>query len=392
MATAEEAKFYLETLELLVSQPTAPFHEERVCRKIIAFLNEIDVPFEIDRWGNIIAHYKKASVPRPMALIAHTDHPALELIERSVPSEIEGANWTAKLMGGVAAKCFEQPSGVKLYAFGSDEAKAGQLVSYKMGSAGPRDITLYLNIADDSGLEPGDFGIWDLPDFELRDGFIHARVIDDLVGCAATLLTLWKLTQEQAKTEVYGVFTRAEEVGLVGAELLFQAGTLPGTCLVVSLEASKTLPGALQGEGPVIRVGDRGFTFHETAEFMLKSAADKMGSDIVRIRPPQVKIQRQLMSGGRCEASAAVMNGYTATGLAFPLGNYHNVAADFTLQMENIHQEDFITGVELLTQAARLSPHYNELVEEQRAAENNPSKHADRLLNTAININPSSKV
>jgi endoglucanase len=231
------------------------------------------------------------------------------------------------------------------------------------------------------GLQPGDFGIWDLPNFELNDGFIYARVMDDLVGCTASLLTLWKLVQEKAEADVYGVFTRAEEVGLVGAELLLRSRRLPENCFVISLEASKTLPGAIQGEGPVIRVGDRGFTFSETAEFALKAAADKMGSDIMKVRKPLVKIQRQLMSGGRCEASAAVMNGYAATGLAFALGNYHNMATDFTLQMENIHEADFVTGVELLYETARLMPQYEALLAGQHAAET--SQHANRLLQTA---------
>jgi len=388
MQNAQEANFYLEVLKSLVSQPTAPFHEERVCHKIIAFLNKIGVPFEIDRWGNVIAHYHKGNAPRALALMAHTDHPALELIEANAPSEVVGANWTARLMGGVAAQCFEQPSNVRLYQPGSDEAISGQLIGYKSGSGGPRDILLFLKIAEAKGLKPGDFGVWDLPDFELNDGFIHARVIDDLVGCAAILLVLQKLVQEQIYSDVYGVFTRAEEVGLVGAEMLLQNKSLPLDCFVVSLEASKALPGAVQGEGPVIRVGDRGFTFSETAEFMLKQAADKMGSDVVRARLPQIKIQRQLMSGGRCEGSAAIMHGYAATGLAFPLGNYHNVAADFTLQMENIHEQDFITGVELLFQTAQLMPDYNALVAAQRTAENSNSRLVERLLETAENIHP----
>src|SRR5689334_20374938 len=197
MTTAQDTSFYLKTLENLVSQPTAPFHEERVYRQIAAFLRQINVPFEVDQWGNLIAHYQKGSAPRALALMAHTDHPALELIEPGAPAEIEGANWTAKLMGGVSARCFEQPSGVRLYTTGSDTAIKGQIVGYKLGVTGPRDITLYLQIDGENALQPGDFGVWDLPDFELNDGFIHARVIDDLVGCAATLLALHKLVQSE---------------------------------------------------------------------------------------------------------------------------------------------------------------------------------------------------
>ena len=71
------------------------------------------------------------------------------------------------------------------------------------------------------------------------------------------------LTEEDLPVDVYGVFTRAEEVGLVGARLLAEANTLPKNTLVVSLESSRSLPGAEIGGGPVIRVGDAAFTvFH----------------------------------------------------------------------------------------------------------------------------------
>ncbi len=383
----EETKFYLETLKTLVSTPTAPFHEERVCRKIIEFLQQIGVDYQLDKWGNIIAHYQKGQVSRPIALMAHTDHPAFELTEIGAPPEYSGANWTATLLGGVSAKCFEKPSQVKLFRFNSDEPITGVIVGHSVG-ASAFDITLYLYIAESAGLELGDFGIWDLPDFELSDGFIHARVIDDLVGCAATLLALWKLVQSGAEADVYGVFTRAEEEGLIGAELLLQSRSLPENCFVFSLEASKALPGAVQGEGPVIRTGDRVTSFSEQAEFILKMAADRMGSDIVKRRAnPVVKVQRQLMSGGRCEGSAAAANNYIASGLAFPLGNYHNVAADFTLQPENIHEQDFFTGIELLYQAAILMPQYDQLFTASRATANQAvAKYESRLINTATNI------
>jgi putative aminopeptidase FrvX len=31
----------------------------------------------------------------------------------------------------------------------------------------------------------GDFGMWELTPFSLKDGLVHSRVCDDLVGCAA---------------------------------------------------------------------------------------------------------------------------------------------------------------------------------------------------------------
>jgi len=355
--------FYLDVLQRLVSQPTAPFREERVARGIAALLREWDVPFELDEFGNIIAHYQRGPECRPLVLMAHMDHPAFVITTRGGPN---GTDFVGKLQGGVSAQCFMQEVAVKLFPRSRPDSEAGiaaRIVGFKQGEK-PREVEFYLNLdkADEVAVvEIGDFGIWDLPDYELRGDFIHARVIDDLVGCAAALLTLWELSQEQPDTNVYGVFTRAEEVGLVGATAVLQSGRLPKTAYIVSLEASKTLPGAVQGEGPVVRVGDKIFTFQEEAEIVLRTAAQNLNKGGSVGQPPLFKSQRQLMSGGGCEAGAALLAGYTATGLAFPLGNYHNVTSDFRLEPENIHKADYIAGILLLQEAVRLMPQADDL-------------------------------
>lgn len=378
MLNAQEADFYLETLKSLASLPTASFHEELVCQTIVSFLQKYNIPYEIDRYGNIIAHYQKGAACRPLALMAHTDHPAFELIEPNTNPEF-AADWRAKLLGGVTAEYFAEPFRVKVFPANDVKRPVGATVVGYKTAGGPRDIDLYLKLDEpNAALQPSNFGIWDLTDFELRNGFIHARVMDDLVGCAAALLALWKVAQTGTATNLYGVFTRAEEVGLVGAAAIFADKLLPAEAFVVSLEASRTLPGAIQGEGPVIRVGDRGFTFSEEAEFILKQAETSLKTQY----GGQLKVQRQLMSGGRCEASAAILAGYTATGLAFPLGNYHNMGANGQLEPENIHLEDYLTGVLLLQEAARLMPQLESLVAGQKAKETNPTALIERLLAT----------
>jgi endoglucanase len=245
---------------------------------------------------------------------------------------------------------------------------------------------LHLQVGDSTApVEAGDFGIWDLPDFTLRDGFIHARVLDDLAGCAAMLLVLQHATQAGWEVDLYAVFTRAEEVGLVGAWAVLQSGALPRDGYLVSLEASPALPGALQGEGPVIRVGDRVTTFSQEAELALKAAAYRLGASVWRPergRPQaeaRVKVQRQLMSGGMCEASAAVMLGYQATGLALPLANYHNQGPGSTLAPEIIHADDFLTGVALLQEATQMSPELDGIRARHHAAYGAPADEITRL-------------
>jgi endoglucanase len=195
--------------------------------------------------------------------------------------------------------------------------------------------------------------VFDLPDFTLDGDTIRMRAADDLAGCASTLAALERLVSENAEADLYAVFTRAEEGGLFGARLMAEAGTLPRDTLVVSIESSPLIPGVAQGDGPVIRTGDRLYTFDGDAEQILVVAADT-----IKQRDPEFKFQRQLMSGGMCEATAFAVFGYRVTGMAFPLGNWHNATTtipdpDGGVDAEYIALSDYLGGVELLTEAAK---------------------------------------
>lgn len=391
--SGDQNAFYLNILQELVAQPTAPFHEERVAARIGQWLREWDIPFSVDAYGNIVARQQRGAPCRPLALMAHMDHPAFTIGAAGGP---DGAHFTAALEGGVQARSFAREVPVRIYpgvGDARDRGIAGRVVGYLLG-AGPRDVELHIAVDDTvaiGDIAPGDFGVWDLPLFEVRDSLIHARVLDDLAGCAAILLALHAAASEGWPTDVYGVFTRAEEVGLVGARAMFEDGALPRESIVVSLEASKELPGARQGDGPVIRVGDRATTFGEEAEIVLKAAAERLGSNIWHpARQATAGVQRQLMNGGQCEGSAAVRLGYQTTGLAFPLGNYHNVSADATLAPETIHVRDYVTGVALLREAARLMPDLPDIAAQAGGQDGRYAAQVGRLTASAHNIKAAS--
>ena len=61
----------------------------------------------------------------------------------------------------------------------------------------------------------------------------------------------------------------------------------------------------------MIRVGDAGYTFDVEAESALVRARETLQQ-----REGGFKAQRQLMSGGVCEASAFALYGYHTTGIA----------------------------------------------------------------------------
>src|SRR5688572_24661464 len=65
-----------EIIRSILSQPTAPFHEDAVRTEILRLLSEFPhVTTEVDDFGNVIAQYRNGDgVPR-FAFGAHMDHP-----------------------------------------------------------------------------------------------------------------------------------------------------------------------------------------------------------------------------------------------------------------------------------------------------------------------------
>ena len=118
---------------------------------------------------------------------------------------------------------------------------------------------------------------------------------------------------------------------------------------MIVLETSKELPGATIGDGPVIRVGDRLSIFDPKVEYAVHALAQDLQS-----RDRTFQFQRQLMSGGTCEASVYVLHGFTVGALAFPLGNYHNQSKRWPAQ-EYISISDADGMIKLCT-AIALNP------------------------------------
>ena len=359
----------LDYLSRLGSHPATAFNENGVAGVVRAILAELGLEHRRDAFGNIIAKVAgTGSTVNPLAIVAHMDHPGFEI----TGSHPDG--YIAKAMGGVPQSSFE--AGVPVQVLLPNGSRINGTTAGKHGEDSERQVLIRLEQPQD--LEPPLSAVFDLVDFELDGQYIRMRAVDDLAGCGSILATLARLTAGEAPPgDVYGVFTRAEEVGLVGARLMAEAGTLPPETLVISAESSRALPGAEMGEGPVIRVGDAGFTFTADAEAVLIRARETL-----RERDSGFKCQRQLMSGGTCEASAFAVFGYQTTGIAFPLGNYHNGAPEGRIEAEYIHIDYYLGGVTLLTEAAhRVSDRANTAFR-QRLREV-PADMRQRMLDTA---------
>lgn len=211
---------------------------------------------------------------------------------------------------------------------------------------------------------PGSPGMWDLPDPYERAGLVHARGCDDIAGCAAMLALLERLSRRRVRAEVTCLFTRAEEVGFVGAIGAAQARTIPRRRPVIAIETSKALPSARIGDGPILRVGDKTSIFTP----QLTDFCHGVGVDLTQ-RDKSFVFQRKLMDGGTCESTAYAAYGYAATGMCVALGNYHNMNVERKrIESEYISLSDWSRMVDYFEALVRARPGYGGGYEQRRAA------------------------
>lgn len=282
----------LAVVEALANQPTAPFYEDAVRAEIEAQLRKIShLKFERDGFGNVIARYRRGRGRARWGLAAHMDHPGW----------VRGEDGEMRFLGSVPARFRSNP----------------QKRSF------------------------GDFEMWDLAPFELRDRQIHSRACDDLLGCAEIICVLRELAEARVDAHCLGLFTRAEEVGFVGAIQLARADILPRGLTILSLETSAPRGPAEIGRGPIVRVGDKVSSFDGPATARLLSVAEE----------EKISVQRCLLDGGTCEATAYQLYGYTCAAASLALGNYHNITPEGAIAAEFVSIDDFIGMVRLCVAA-----------------------------------------
>src|SRR5579884_3902028 len=98
----------LRVLAGLGEIPTAPLHEHAVAAYVIHFLRTLGLPVQTDPYGNLLTTYRSGPASQPVALVAHLDHPALE-----VTAVGPGSTAQAILLGGIPVDCFARPVPVR---------------------------------------------------------------------------------------------------------------------------------------------------------------------------------------------------------------------------------------------------------------------------------------
>ena len=314
-------------------RPAAPYFEHSVRDEVEAICRENSLRFQEDVFGNVLVRLQTATRLRPLALAAHMDHPGFEVVAERRSTAIK-----VRFHGGVPDAWFRIGTPIRLMP-GGIKAKLGR----RIGKEKAFEIQCKQSLKE----RPA-FAVWELPDFEIREGRIHGRSCDDLIGVASILATIIELKRTQARANVIGIISRAEEVGFYGALALTTGRNLPKNALVVSLETSRELPGAKMGEGVILRVGDRTSIFDSEATRFLGEIATQLQAGTKRFQ-----FQRALMSGGTCEATAYQEFGFQSAAICVALGNYHNCARDNRIRAEFVSVADAVSMIELLVAVVR---------------------------------------
>ena len=97
------------------------------------------------------------------------------------------------------------------------------------------------------------------------------------------------------------------------------------------------------GDGPILRVGDKTSVFDQVVTAELAAAAEEA----------KITVQRCLMSGGSCEATAFRLYGVRCGALCVALGNYHNCGPGERIEAEYVSLHDMLGLVDLCTALGR---------------------------------------
>ena len=311
-------------LKEMLNLPTAAFVEHAVLDFVHGLCRDLPgVKCSTDRFGNLLARYRHnppQGVPT-LAFSAHTDHPGFVAREM-----LDKRTLRADFRGGVFADYF---SGMRVRFWSGGRWVSGKVLEvtrtkevYRL--IGKMRLPEEVTIRVSQPIEANSPGMWDLPDATLKGDTVHARGCDDIAGAAGMLALLQRLSKKKASADVYCLFTRAEEVGFIGAIAACKAGTLSRRVPIIAIETSSARGGGAEiGAGPVLRVGDKASVFTPELTSFCHLVAERLAK-----RRKSFQYQRKLMAGGTCESTAFCVYGYRATGICLALGNYHNMDVD----------------------------------------------------------------
>lgn len=342
---------YLDRIQEVLSLPTAPFAEHAVISYVEDFVRQRPgVSLSRDLAGNLLLTLGNAAKSGDgragVCITAHMDHPGF-VADRMGKDGLLRAWWR----GGVPPERFP---GAKVRFHVDGRWIKAEVVETRVVKRDGRKRVTTVTLRPKGEIPRFSLGMWDFPDPAFRGGAVHARACDDLAGVAAILCAVDDLCRLNREASACFLLTRAEEVGFVGAMAACRNGLIPTGILVVNVETSSLRAGAIPGNGPVLRVGDKMSVFTPAATAFCEDVAERLQK-----RRKGFAFQRKLMDGGTCEASVFCQRGFDATGICLALGNYHNVDDQRPrLSPEYVNLKDFENMVLWFTALAESATEY----------------------------------
>jgi len=325
----------IEILKHLCGIPTSPFAEHRVIEWVLHWAKSRKrIAVSRDDAGNMLLELPGISRGPRVVLVAHLDHPGFTAQEM-----VDKKTLRARFNGGVNAKYF---MGQKVRFFDHTREVRGQIVGVEVDPDG-RPIAATLRIP--SIVPRGTIGMWDQGGPVIKGKKFYCRVCDDLAGAASALSVLDKLYKAKLPTPVGVMLTRGEEEGFIGAIAAAQnRQLLRATDLIISIECSAEQPYAKQGDGVILRTGDRTSIFNSAFTRFIQQRAEEIAKT-----DTSFQWQRALMPGGTCEATVFDAWNYFSAAVCVPLGNYHNMnTATGKIGPEYVDLRDWQNMVKLL--------------------------------------------
>ncbi|MDF1809435.1 MAG: hypothetical protein P1U42_07045 [Phycisphaerales bacterium] len=359
--SSEQRLKHQQWLMEVTQLPTAAGKETRVINWIDQWLNQRSyLSKHKDQHGNFEIRIKDAPISdHPIYFTAHLDHPAFVIEEVDTETEL-----IMSFRGGVMGDYFPN---AKVKIHNSNDSYVMGTIHEELKTTNNEGVEESIkpfkryrcSLDSSAEVSKGTIATWDLPDARIENdefgGIIHTNACDDLAAVAAALSAIDELallrqsTQESAKSigDIRVLFTRAEEVGFIGAIGASRDGFMPKGARIIALENSRAFTDSPIHGGPIVRVGDRISIFSPELTGAVAKVAERIAggpaaptasqkmSDM-----PKWKWQRKLMAGGACEASVYCAYGYCSTCVCLPLGNYHNMAKLAEAQA-GTHEKDF---------------------------------------------------
>jgi endoglucanase len=339
---------FMEFAQSIMPLPTAPYHEHFISAAVDLFVKERpQLNVTRDAFGNLLIIYSnrqgQASATPYLIATAHMDHPGLIFDHRISPGR-----FLYRRVGQVDTS-LALKARVRLYHTdlpAEQQPLKAPITEIVVRDELPYGFVVEVPLQVENRLSPGSFAMWDVTPLRQRNSLLYGRACDDLAGLTAALSYLDRLCQNNPLIKAGLLLTRAEEIGFGGMLAAVKAGTLDKEALYINLECSSAKAGAILGDGPIVRVGDRWWIFdHQVTGGLVAIATQMAEADGFRF-------QRKLMDGGICEATVLTQAGYRTGALALPLKNYHNSGTK-RLSPEAIHLDDAEGLVQLLVQVAQ---------------------------------------